>query len=61
MLHSISCKELGMDCPFVAEAETGEDAIDLLMRHVHEEHSGDWYEIEEIYQGARAVIRKTAA
>jgi predicted small metal-binding protein len=61
MPHSISCKELGMDCPFVVEAETGEDAIDLLMRHVHAEHGDDWYEVEEIYQAARAVFRNAAA
>lgn len=61
MTHSISCEELGMDCPFVAEAENGEDVIDLLMRHVHTAHGDDWYEIEEIYQAARAVYRNTAA
>lgn len=61
MTHSISCKELGMDCPFVTEAENGEDVIDLLMRHVHADHGDDWYEIEEIYHAARAFYRKTAA
>jgi hypothetical protein len=50
-----------MDFPFVVEAETGEDVIHLLMRHVHAEHGDDWYEVEEIYQAARAVFRKTAA
>jgi predicted small metal-binding protein len=61
MTHSISCKELGMDCQFVAEAETGEAAIDLLMRHVQSDHGDDWYEMEEIYQAARTVIRNAAA
>ena len=61
MTVSIICKELGMDCQFVAEAETGDDAIDLLMRHVHEEHGDDWFEIEEIYQAARQVIRRKVA
>jgi len=61
MSNSISCKDLGMDCQFVVEAETGEEVIELLMRHVHVEHSDDWYEIEEIYQAARAIFRKTAA
>ena len=61
MTVSIICKELGMDCKFVAEAETGDDAIDLLMRHVREEHGDDWFEIEEIYQAACQVIRRKVA
>jgi len=58
---SISCKELGMDCLFVQEGETGEVAIESLMRHVQTEHTDDWFEIEEIYQAACSVIREKAA
>ena len=58
---SIICKELGVDCQFVAEAETGDDVLELLMRHVNEEHGDDWFEIEEIYQAACRVIRKKVA
>ena len=61
MTVSISCKELGMDCQFVADAETGDDVIYLLMRHVHAEHSDEWFEIEEIYQAACQVLREKAA
>jgi len=57
----ISCKEVGMDCNFVTEGETGQVAMDSLMRHVQAEHTGDWFEIEEIYQAAHEVIRKKAA
>ena len=61
MSISISCKELEMDCNFVAERETGQEAMEVLMQHVHTEHTDDWFEIEEISQAAYAVIRKKAA
>jgi len=61
MTVSISCKELGMDCLFITDGETGEVAIDSLIRHVQTEHSEDWFEIEEIYQAACQVIREKAA
>jgi len=61
MSISISCKELGMDCHFVQEGETGEVVIESLMRHVHTEHTDDWFEIEEIYRAACSVIREKAA
>jgi predicted small metal-binding protein len=61
MSISISCKELGMDCHFVQEGETGEVVIESFMRHVHTEHADEWFEIEEIYQAACSVIREKAA
>lgn len=57
----ISCKELGMDCNFVKEGETGEIVIESLMRHLQTEHAEDWFEIEEIYQSACSVVRAKAA
>lgn len=61
MTVSIIRKELGMDCQFVAEAKTDDGAIESLMRHVHEEHGDDWFEIEEIYQAASQMIRRNVA
>jgi len=58
---SISCKELGLGCDFVVEGETGESVIDSLIRHVREEHTDDWFEIEEIYQVACSVAHTKAA
>jgi len=52
MPMSIRCKELGIDCNYVIEGETGDIVIESLMRHVQTEHSEDWFEIEEIYQAA---------
>ncbi|TFH29823.1 MAG: DUF1059 domain-containing protein [Deltaproteobacteria bacterium] len=61
MSISIRCKELGMDCHFVTEGETGQVVLDSLMRHVHSEHNEEWFEIEEIHQAACSVIREKAA
>lgn len=61
MIVSISCKEVGMECDFVTKGETGEVAIDSLMRHVGTEHSEDWFGIEEIYQAACQVVRVKVA
>lgn len=61
MTVSISCKELGMDCGYMTDGETKEDAIDSLMRHVGTVHCEDWFEIEEIYQDACQVIREKVA
>ena len=66
---SISCKEVGLDCQFVSQLdldfvtqrEAEEVVIDTLMHHVQTEHTDDWFEIEEIYQNARKVVRRKAA
>jgi len=58
---TISCKELGIDCNFIIEGESGEIVIESLIRHVKEEHTDDWFEIEEIYQAAWSVARAKAA
>jgi predicted small metal-binding protein len=61
MYTSISCKELGIDCDRIIEGETGETVIESLIRHVKEDHTDDWFEIEEIYQAACSVARSKAA
>jgi len=61
MNTSIGCKELGIACDFVIEGKTGENVVESLMRHVKEEHTDDWFEIEEIYQAACSVVREKAA
>jgi predicted small metal-binding protein len=58
---SISCRELGIDCNFVSKGEKGETIIESIMRHVQNEHTEDWFEIEEIYQVACVVARGKAA
>lgn len=61
MPFSICCKDLGVHCDFVAEGDTGQIVLDSLMRHVQAEHTDDWYEIEEIHQAARPLVREKAA
>jgi predicted small metal-binding protein len=61
MSITITCKELGIDCNFVGDGETGESVMESLMHHVQTEHAEDWFENEEIYQAACRVIREKAA
>ncbi len=61
MHMTINCRELGMDCDFVAYAGTEDAVIDALMRHVNEVHAEDWFETEEIYKAATSKIREKAA
>lgn len=61
MSLSLSCREVGMECYFLAEGETEQAVFDSFMRHVHMEHSEDWFEIEEIYQVACSILHEKAA
>ena len=61
MPMSLGCKELGMECPFVAEGETEQIIIDLFIPHVQTEHDGNWFEILKFYQAAYRVLRKKVA
>jgi len=61
MAISIGCRELGMDCNFVTEGESNEIVVDSLIRHTQEEHSDDWFDLEETYQAAWSVVREKAA
>ena len=61
MNTSIGCKELGIECDFVIEGKTGDTVVESLMRHVKEEHTDDWFEVEEIYQAACSLVREKAA
>ena len=58
---AISCRELGMDCYFVCEGETETAVIETFVSHLQEDHGGEWFEIEELYETACAVIRSKAA
>jgi len=61
MFMVIGCRELGIDCDFSTEGESGEMIIEAIMRHVRMEHTEDWYEIEEIYEIAWSLARVKAA
>ncbi len=57
----ISCRELGMDCHFVCEGETEGAVLELLVSHFQTAHDEGWFEIEEFYETACAVVRAKAA
>lgn len=58
MAISIGCRDLGVDCRFVTKGETKEVVVNSLIRHTQEEHSDDWFNLEETYQAAWSLIRK---
>ena len=41
-MKSISDKELGIDCDFVATGETREEAIQVATDHIQSEHPEEW-------------------
>ncbi len=61
MTISIGCRDLGMDCAFVAEAENEDALLELLMEHVQYGHEDDWFEAEEIYHAALERLGRKAA
>jgi len=61
MSVSLGCRELKMDCPFVAEGESEKAVLDSFMSHVQTEHTEDWFEIEEVYRAAIAILHEKAA
>ncbi|MFC2162999.1 DUF1059 domain-containing protein [Candidatus Altiarchaeota archaeon] len=38
MTHTLACKDLGVDCPFVASAETEEELMAAAGKHAKEVH-----------------------
>ncbi len=58
---SISCRELGINCHFVCEGETETAVMESFVSHLQEDHDGEWFEIEELYETARVVVRSKAA
>jgi len=37
-MKSLACKDLGIECMFVAKADNEEDVIDMTMKHTENEH-----------------------
>jgi len=61
MRMELLCREAGGDCDFVACGETGEEILDVLMKHIHAVHTDDWFEVEEMYAVACEVLHRRAA
>lgn len=41
-MKSLSDKDLGIDCDFVAEAETTDEVIDIATEHIQSEHPDEY-------------------
>jgi len=37
-MKKLTCKDMGVDCPFVAEGNTNEEVKEKMMKHGHEMH-----------------------
>ncbi len=50
-----------MDCHFVCEGETEGAVVESIVSHFRTDHDEDWFEVEEFYAMACAVVRTKAA
>ena len=59
-MFTLSCKDLGIDCPFVAEGETKEEALKKSMGHQVEKHGLDAAELSkmDIWQKAMPFLKE---
>ena len=60
MAKTVSCRDVGMDCDFVAKGETNEDIMQQAAEHAHTAHN--MTEIPpEVADKVRGAIRDEAA
>lgn len=59
-MFTLSCKDMGVDCPFVAEDETKEGALKKSMGHAVEKHGMDPKELEkmDVWQRAMPMLKE---
>ena len=48
----------GFDCPFRSNGTNVGDALTGIMRHIRAVHTLDWFELEELHEAARSLLRK---
>ena len=60
MAKTVSCRDVGMDCDFVAKGETDEDILQQCTEHARKDHN--MTEIPpEVVDKVRGAIRNEAA
>jgi predicted small metal-binding protein len=62
MLHRYSCKDMGLNCLFVAKAQTLEEVTKQAIDHVLEAHKADFNSLqtpEEIEKMKQSLARST--
>jgi len=62
MLYRYSCRDMGLNCPFVAKAETLEEVTRMALEHVQAQHTADFNNINtpaEIERMTLSLSRST--
>lgn len=57
----VTCRDVGEDCDFVSRGRSENEVMSHFMEHVQRSHTEDWFELEEIRQLARLLVRDEAA
>ncbi len=60
MLYRYSCKDMGLNCPFVVKGETLEEVTQKALEHVREKHAADFNTVSsaaEIDQMKKSLAR----
>jgi predicted small metal-binding protein len=60
MTQTLACKDLGMDCPFVAKADTEEELMEKAGKHGKEVHgyTDEQLNDPDMVKKIKAVIKK---
>ncbi len=62
MLIRYSCKDMGLNCPFIVKGETLEEVTQKAFEHVREKHAADFNTIgsaAEVEQMKKSLARST--
>ena len=62
MLIRFTCKDMGLNCPFVVKGETLEEVTQKALEHVREKHAKDFNVIDspaQIEEMRKALARST--
>jgi len=62
MLFRYSCRDMGLNCPFVVKGETVEEVTKKALDHVREQHTADFNNINspaEIERMEQSLARST--
>jgi predicted small metal-binding protein len=62
MLFRYSCKDMGLNCPFIYKGETEEEVSQKALAHVQEKHAEDFKSFlstQQIEEMRKALARST--
>lgn len=60
-MYTLSCKDQGVDCPFVAKGATKEEAMKESMAHAVQKHGMDPQELSkmDVWKKAEPLVKET--